>query len=65
MIETKRLKKGERISFAGRQWRVVSVNKCAATVEPLGKETVEIAGKKIKRKGAPLRISPHSEVERI
>jgi len=65
MIETKRLKKGERVRFAGKQWKVASVSECAAIVEPLGKEIVEIAGKKIKRKGKPLRISPYSEVERI
>ena len=59
------LKKGERIAFAGKRWRVVSVSECAATVVPLGKETVVIKGKTFKRKGEPLRISPYSEVERV
>jgi hypothetical protein len=65
MLNERQLKKGERIAFAGKRWRVVSVSECAATVVPLTKETVEIQGRTFKAAGEPLRISPYSEVERI
>ena len=65
LSEGKPLRKGERIAFAGKRWKVVAVNECAATVVPLGKETVEVQGRKFERKGSPVRISPYSEVERI
>lgn len=61
-MKLKHAKPGSTVTILGEPYRLERLSACAATVQPLEPESVEVKGRRFKRKRQPLIVARNTEI---